>query len=223
VFAFDVDGHGAASGTVFSIDDVPSSVAAAVAEAERGRPALPLHLLGHSFGGSLVLRALADGSVPHAASAVVVSSPLSISVGGRTALAELRGFLRPATLGQRLHYGLWGMVPAVGPLKRRAYPLRGAAEAGAPFAYVAAIQRLLARLDLEAAAPDVSVPVLLVYGSADRLVPVAQGRRLADRIPAAELLEVPGATHWSTPFAVESVARAAEWIDAQSRAPAHPR
>lgn len=216
VFAFDVDGHGAGSSTVFSIDGALSAVSAAVEAAERGGTPLPLHLLGHSFGGSLALRALADGAIPHAAAAVAVSAPVSIAPGARTAMAELRGFLRPATLAQRRHYGLWGMVPAVGPLKRRAYPIRGAAEAGAPFAYVAAIQRLLSRLDLVRAAGEITVPVLLVYGAADRLVPPAQGRALAERIPSSEWLEVPGATHWSTPFAAPAAARVAEWIAARA-------
>jgi 3-oxoadipate enol-lactonase/4-carboxymuconolactone decarboxylase len=216
VFAFDVDGHGAGSTTVFTPDAVLTSVAAAIEQAERGRAALPLHLLGHSFGGSLVLHALAEGSVAHAASAVVISAPTSISLDARSALAELRGFLRLATLGQRRHYGLWGMVPAVGPLKRRAYPIRGAVEAGAPFAYVAAIRRMLARLDLDRASAKVRVPVLLVYGEGDRLVPPAQGRRLAELIPSSTLLEIPGATHWSTGFAPSAIARAAEWIEAHS-------
>jgi len=214
VFAFDVDGHGAGSTTRFSPDTVPSALAAAVDQSERGRPALPLHLVGHSFGGSLVLHALAEGTVAHAASAVVISAPISISLGARTAIGELRGFFRLATLGQRRHYGLWGMVPAVGPLKRRAYPIRGAAQPGAPFAYVAAIQRLLAYLDLDRAAEKIRVPVLLVYGAGDRLVPPAQGRRLAALIPSAELLEIPGATHWSTGFAEPAVARAAAWVEA---------
>jgi alpha-beta hydrolase superfamily lysophospholipase len=213
VFAFDLDGHGAGSSTLFSAETVPSALAAAVAQAERGRPALPLHLVGHSIGGSLVLHALAEGAVEHAASAVVISAPVSISLAAGAALGELFGFLRLGTLSQRRHYGLWGMVPAVGPLKRRAYPIRGAAQPGAPFAYVAAIQRLLVRLDLERAAAKVRVPVLLVYGAGDRLVPAAQGRRLAELIPSSELLEIPGATHWSTPFADPAVARAAAWVE----------
>jgi alpha-beta hydrolase superfamily lysophospholipase len=223
VFAFDIDGHGAGSTTLFSPETVLSAIPAAVAQAERGRPALPLHLLGHSFGGSLVLHVLAEGAVDHAASAVVISSPISISLDTRTAIGELRGFFRLGTLGQRQHYGLWGMVPAVGPLKRRAYPIRGAAQPGAPFAYVAAIQRLLARLDLDRAAARVRVPVLLVYGAGDRLVPSAQGRRLAALIPSSELLEIPGATHWSTGFAEPAVARAAAWVEAHGGNVADPR
>jgi pimeloyl-ACP methyl ester carboxylesterase len=193
-----------------------------VAQAERGRPALPLHLLGHSFGGSLVLHALAEGSVPHAAGAVAISAPTAISLGARTVIGELVGFLRPATLGQRRHYGLWGMVPAVGPLKRRAYPIRGAAQPGAPFAYVAAIRELLARLDLDGTAAEIRIPVLLVYGAGDRLVPAAQGRRLAERIPSSELLEIYGATHWSTAFAPQAIERTADWIAAHGGTPAEP-
>jgi len=222
VFACDVDGHGAGSTTVFSPETVTSAVAAAVEQAERGRPPLPLHLAGHSFGGSLVMHALAEGTVPHAASAVAISAPLSIALDARTALAEVRGFLRLSTLGQRRHYGLWGMVPAAGPLKRRAYPIRGAAEEGAPFAYVAAIQRLLARLDLGRTAARIRIPVLLVYGAADRLVPPAQGRRLAKLIPPSELLEIPGTTHWSTCFAADAITRTVVWIESHAGEPASP-
>jgi pimeloyl-ACP methyl ester carboxylesterase len=216
VFAFDVDGHGAGSTTVFSPDTVPSAITAAVAQAERGRAALPLHLIGHSFGGSLVLHALAEGAVPHAASGVAISAPTTVSLGARTAVGELRGFLRLATLSQRRHYGLWGLVPAVGPLKRRAYPIRGAAQPGAPFAYVAAIQALLARLDLDRAGAKIRVPVLLIYGADDRLVPPAQGRHLAQLIPSSELLEIPGATHWSTGWAAPAISRAAAWIESHA-------
>jgi len=216
VFSFDIDGHGAASTTVFIPETVPTALAAAVDRAERGRPALPLHLLGHSFGGSLVLHALATDAVPHALSGIAISAPVSIDLTPRVAVGELLGFFHPATLRQREHYGVWGIVPAVGPLKRRAYPIRGAARPGAPFAYVAAIRALLARLELAEAAAEVRVPVLLVYGGGDRLVPSAQGRLLAERIPTAELLEVPGATHWSTAFATPAVARAAAWVDAHA-------
>lgn len=216
VFSFDIDGHGAESTTVFSPDVVPSAIGAAVDQAERGRPALPLHLLGHSFGGSLVLHALATDAVPHALSGIAISAPITVELTPRVALSELLGFFHASTLGQREHYGAWGTVPAVGPLKRRAYPIRGAAQAGAPFAYVAAIRALLARLDLDHSAADVRVSVLLAYGEADRLVPVEQGRRLAETIPHAELLEVPRATHWSTAFAADAVERAAAWVDAHA-------
>ena len=214
VFAFDWDGHGAASTTRFAPDAIDSALVAAVGEAERGREALPLHLVGHSFGGSLVLHALAVDAVPHAVSGVAVSAPIEVRVDFRVGVAELLGFLRPATLSQREHYGAWGVVPAVGPLKRRAYPFRRGEDAGT-FGYVGSVRRLLARLDLERTAAAVRVPVLLVYGTADRLVPPSQGERLAARIPGAELARVAGGTHWSTAFLPDGVERVAAWVDAR--------
>ncbi len=45
--------------------------------------------------------------------------------------------------------------------------------------------------DLAAAQGD----VLILHGDADRLIPVDHARRLAQRVPRARLVEVPGATH----------------------------
>jgi len=220
VFSFDVDGHGAASTTVFAPEIVPSALPAAVEMAERGRPDLPLHLLGHSFGGSLVLHAMGMGAVPHAASAIAISAPVSVALGVRVAIGELGGFLRAETLGQREHYGLWGTVPAVGPLKRRAYPIRGATNPDAPFAYVDAIRALLARLDLPETVEEIRAPVLLVYGAADRLVPAEQGRALA--APNGYLPSGWTLAEWDDRRVREpdAVAAAAEWIDAHSPVPA---
>ena len=42
----------------------------------------------------------------------------------------------------------------------------------------------------------IAVPVRLWQGDVDVLVPAAHSRRLAERIPTAELVQVPGAGHW---------------------------
>ncbi len=214
VFAFDVDGHGAESTTVFSLSAVLDAVPAAVAEAERGQSDLPLHLAGHSFGGSLALHTLASGAVPHASSAVVLSSPTAVTLDSGIALAELRGFLRLTTLAQREHYGFWGLIPAFGPVKRRAYPFRRSERTGGAFGYVGAINAMLEELDLDHAAESIDVPVLLVYGTRDRLVPLAQGERLAARLPRAELMRIDGGSHWSTSLDPGAIERAAGWVEA---------
>ncbi|MET0400133.1 MAG: alpha/beta fold hydrolase [Longimicrobiaceae bacterium] len=218
VFAFDLDGNGWESTTRFSPEGIRGAVAAAAREAERGRPPLPLHLLGHSLGGALVLDALARGETA-AESAVVVATPLEVRVTARTALAELGGFFRPATLRQRAFYGLGGVVPAFGPVKRGAYPFRGGARTG-NFDYVAVFDALLRATDLRRAAGRVRAPVLLVYGERDGIAPAAHGAELARLLPRAELVRVPGATHFSTASSAVATERAAAWLAARAGATA---
>jgi len=213
VFSFDVDGHGCTSTTVFAADSVRGAVAAAAEAAERDGAALPLHVLGHSLGGSLVLDALAAGALDRAVSAVVLSAPVDVRIGARTAIEEVRGFFRRATLAQREHYGLWGLVPAFGPVKRAAYPFRRVDADGGAWSYVAAIRYLLAEMDLERRVADIAVPTLLIYSHNDWIVPHHQGQRLAERMPrAGRLRSLRSATHYGLPFDADVVAGVVAWI-----------
>ena len=51
------------------------------------------------------------------------------------------------------------------------------------------------RYDSLAVAPRLSLPTLVIHGREDRIIPVQHGRRLAEALPAASYLEVPGAGH----------------------------
>jgi pimeloyl-ACP methyl ester carboxylesterase len=51
------------------------------------------------------------------------------------------------------------------------------------------------REDLTKRLPEIEVPVLLLWGDADPISPVAVGRRLAELFPRADLVVVPGGTH----------------------------
>ena len=212
VFAFDLDGHGRESTTIFDVARIEDALADAAERAEAGGPALPFHLLGHSLGGSLVLHALSRPGWERVVSAAVISAPVRLRIGWAV-LRELRGFFGRAALAQREHYGLWGVVPAVGPLKRCAYPFR-VAGAGGGFGDVGRVQALLERLRLEDAAERIRTPVLLVYSRADGIVPAEQGELLASRIPGARLEMLERSPHWCVPFEPRTVARVAEWLGA---------
>jgi alpha-beta hydrolase superfamily lysophospholipase len=212
IFAFDLDGHGRESTTLFDVARIEDALADAAHRAEDGGPPLPLHLLGHSLGGSLVLHALSRPGWERVVSAAVISAPVRLRIGW-TVLRELRGVFGRATLAQREHYGVWGIVPAVGPLKRGAYPFR-AEGAGGGFGYVAGVTALLERLRLEDAAERIRTPVLLVYSRADGIVPAEQGELLAGRIPGARLEMLRRPPHWCVPFEPRTVARVAEWLGA---------
>jgi alpha-beta hydrolase superfamily lysophospholipase len=216
VFAWDGDGQGCDTTTAFDPRTVRSSVAAAVSASADGERTLPTHLLGHSLGGSLVLGALADGGMPEVRSAAVLSAPTGIRVGLRVSLAELRGFVQPVTVSEMRRYGGWGVVPAVGRLKRAAFPFRLAEARRGGFGYVDAIVELLGALDLERRAADVAIPVQLVYGGRDALVPAAQGERLASAMPSGELVRVPRATHWTLPLLRETADAVVRWMEART-------
>jgi pimeloyl-ACP methyl ester carboxylesterase len=51
------------------------------------------------------------------------------------------------------------------------------------------------REDLTERMREIRIPVLLLWGDADPISPVAVGRRLAELFPRAELVVVPGGTH----------------------------
>jgi uncharacterized protein len=56
------------------------------------------------------------------------------------------------------------------------------------------------RFDTRAAAPSIQVPVLIIHGTSDELVPFTMGEELARLFPAARLVPVTGAGHndlWS--------------------------
>jgi pimeloyl-ACP methyl ester carboxylesterase len=61
----------------------------------------------------------------------------------------------------------------------------------------AADQRMLVRdlPSLEARLPAIAAPTTIVNGSVDRIVPLSSAAALAETIPAAELIVVPGAGH----------------------------
>jgi pimeloyl-ACP methyl ester carboxylesterase len=61
---------------------------------------------------------------------------------------------------------------------------------------------LVAELDVRAILESIRVPTLVIHRRGDRFIPVAHGRYLADHIPGARYIELPGADHF--PFASEN-------------------
>jgi pimeloyl-ACP methyl ester carboxylesterase len=77
------------------------------------------------------------------------------------------------------------------------------------------------RIDLRAVLPDVQAPTLAIHQRRDQLVSTARGRYLADQIPNATYLELPGSSHvpWGSDF--ETIIGAIELFTA-TQAPAKP-
>jgi 2,6-dihydroxypseudooxynicotine hydrolase len=72
-----------------------------------------------------------------------------------------------------------------------------------------------AELTLEEAAAHIATPLLIVAGGRDRIIPAHHQQRLAERVPAAELLLYPDGSHGVTNRAYESRSRMADWLAAR--------
>jgi alpha-beta hydrolase superfamily lysophospholipase len=202
VFAFDLDGHGRASTSqlVADVGVATEQIGAAVqAAAGRGGAALPTWIVGTSLGGALTLawaaRAGAGGPGAKVAGIVLVAVPLGVAPRLALLAREARAAIDPAFWGMARDYGVVGMWPALGPVRRGAFPLRVAAQEKERD-YLKLVPRLIAELELEQAAAAARSPMTLVYGTCDAVAPVAHGERLAAARGAdARLVVVRGATH----------------------------
>ena len=68
------------------------------------------------------------------------------------------------------------------------------------------LHRMNKEIDVRHVLPSVRVPTLVLHGSEDRIVPVEVARFIGERLPAARVVEMPGAGHLALGKAALSVA-----------------
>ena len=192
VSGFDQRGHGRSEGArgVIARPDALLADLAAVIDAVRPRHAGPLVLLGHSMGGAVAARFVAEGLAPQPAAwrrpvdGLVLSSP--------ALAARLSGFQRlQLAIGERF-------LPDLA--QRNGIDPRGLSHDEATVAAYSAdplvhdrISARLARFILDAGeqvratAPRWALPTLLMWGGADPVVDPAGSRAFAAAAPARVL------------------------------------
>ena len=67
--------------------------------------------------------------------------------------------------------------------------------AASPGAAVA-LARMAMQIDVRDVLPTIHVPTLVLHRRDDRAIPVEDGRFIAERVPGATFVELPGADHW---------------------------
>ncbi|MEX2582904.1 MAG: alpha/beta fold hydrolase, partial [Gemmatimonadota bacterium] len=212
IVTFDLPGHGRLNRSSFTADAAVDCVASVLADCSADSRRLPVHAVGVSLGGSVLLGALSRSGAALTRAAAIVA-PLRIVLSWRTVLGEVGPRSLSTVWREREHYGWTGLIPSFGSFKREIYPLRlpGPASSSA-VGYVGSLNSSLDAMRLEHRAASVTTPLLLVYGSHDRVVPIEQGERLVRVLPDARLLRIEGGTHLSTPLDSETVDRVVAWL-----------
>ena len=196
VYAYDMRGNGRSPGQrayLESWDDYRGDLHAFVAKVREWEPGLPVFVLGHSLGALVVL----DYALhfPTGLSGVIAAAPPLGKVGVPRllmALGRVMSRIWPR-FSLEVAMDLSGLArdPSViqtvlaDPLFHR----RGTARLSTEV--TAAISRVQAR------AGDLAVPLLIVHGSADRMVPPDGSREFFQKVryPIREFREYPGAYH----------------------------
>jgi pimeloyl-ACP methyl ester carboxylesterase len=208
VIAYDQRGHGRspaspACGTDALADALEAVLKATLAPGERAVVA------GHSMGGMTVLAAAGRPAVrEHVAAVLLCSTGASRLVASATVMplrpGRLRTWLTRRVLGSRaplgpvtpvtlrvLKYGTMGPGSARGTVEACARIVHAC-----PRAVRHAWSQVLDLLDLDHGIRELTMPVEIIVGGADRLTPPVHARSLAAALPhCAGLTELPGVGH----------------------------
>ena len=219
VWALDHRGHGRSGGHRVWVDAFETYEAdleafrALVARAD-GVEAAGLVLLGHSMGGAIAVGHVIDH--PGAFAALVLTGP---------ALQPARGVSRLTVRAGTIVARLWSKAPAIAIDARRVSrdPAVVAAYGVDPLVHHGKVtaglgQQLLRRTArFEDELPGVQIPVLLIHGTDDALVPIAGSRALVGRFgsPDVTFVEEPGLFHevLNEPEGERVLATIVAWLD----------
>ncbi|MFI0239769.1 alpha/beta fold hydrolase [Streptomyces sp. NPDC016845] len=221
VIVYDQRGHGrspAATHLPYTAgmlaDDLEAVLGAVLAPGERAV------LAGHSMGGMTMMAAAGrDRFKEHAAAVLLCSTgssrlvaeatvvPLLFAGAVRTRLTRSvlgsKAPLGPVTpLGKRiLKYATMGPGAAPGQVEACAHIVHAC-----PRAVRHGWSHVLETLDMDAALAELTLPVAVLGGTADRLTPIVHARRIAAALPeCAGLSELPGLGHMTPIEAPEAV------------------
>jgi pimeloyl-ACP methyl ester carboxylesterase len=149
----------------------------------------PAALIGHSFGGRVILKGVGTGILK--ADRVILMGSAGIK---HSDSARNLGYMLVAKAGKAVT-ALPVLKHLRAGLRRRLYRSAGNDDylnAGPMRAiFVHTIGE-----DLRADAASIKAPVLLIWGSSDTETPLADGQLLADSIPHSQLVTIPAAGHF---------------------------
>ena len=144
-------------------------------------------LLGHSFGGRVIIKLCSRADLPFAVTKVILvdSAGIRPEKSGEQKLKE-----RVARFGKKLVAG----SPA---LLNRMQSLVGSADYRAASPLMRQVLVNTVNEDLEPLLPGIAAPTLLIWGTLDTATPISDAEKMERLIPDAGLARIEGAGHFS--------------------------
>ena len=100
------------------------------------------------------------------------------------------------------------MTPKFTPDEKLQAYARASMERQQPAAYIAALKAMAGRMDSTPLLSSLNIPVVIVHGDTDALIPVERAREVKATLPQAFLVEINGAGHMPMMEAMEKTAKA---------------
>ncbi len=184
IHAIDLPGHGRSGGR--PLDDI-ASLSSAVASALDALELDNVVVVGHSMGGAIALQ-LALDAPRRLAGLVIVGSSARLAVTDEILNGIQTDFAR--TVDFIVKYSFDRSTGPFFPAKAREYMLAAGPEA------VLADFTACSRFDAQDRVAGITLPVLVLTGENDRMVPPKHSQALADALPGGEMVTVPGCGHF---------------------------
>ncbi len=192
VYAGDHRGHGRSAGPRALLDRMTHAVSdldQLVVLAAGEHPGVPVFMLGHSMGATVALRYAITRRQPDRLAGLILSGPLAAleAAGGRDRFMRLASRLLSALVPRLPLVSIDASLVSRDPEVVREYTADPLVHHGRlPARTVAELAAAIKSFPTAVAA--IRVPTLILYGSADRLCPVAGSQMLGERIGADDKL-----------------------------------
>lgn len=216
VFTFDLGGHGRHATTQLDLhsEETVNIAMKTLRQLQQAHGIPPrLHLTGYSLGGHLVLNYLSQYPTERdIVSAAVIAVPQQVSLSLLTGLKELRTFLDPVFWRSATFYGLWDLIPALGPFKRRLYPVRLEGSGRGSLSYMKVVKDIIEQGSIPRPLSRIQKPVLGIFGGRDAIADCEAGHEMIKGLSAGSYHCCAERTHFTVLLSEETIATVIQWI-----------